>query len=127
MESVLSQAMVKVTQDSTWYSRTYVIHKVFHSSPTEKEYMIREIMGLCCASFEVSLVIPSLFSLKNGIRGLYVILMVVQYLIYRNGVDSYVAVIGMGIGSFCRERFKAMIWGLTALCTHQNVQDSCVC
>lgn len=88
--------------------------------------MIREIMGLCCASFEVSLVIPSLFSLKNGIRGLYMILMVVQYLIYRNGVDSYVAVIGVVIRSFCRELFRVMMLLLTVLCTHRNVRDSCV-
>lgn len=103
-----------------------MIDEEVHYSPTEKEYMIREIMGLCCASFEVSLVIPSLFSLKNGIRGLYMILMVVQYLIYRNGVDSYVAVIGVVIRSFCRELFRVMMLLLTVLCTHRNVRDSCV-
>lgn len=103
-----------------------MIDKEFHYSPTEKEYMIREIMGLCCASFEVSLVIPSLFSLKNGVRGLYMILMVVQYLIYRNGIDSYVAVIDVVLRSFCRELFKVMMLLSTDLCIHRNVQDSYV-
>ena len=54
--------------------------------------MIKEIIGLCCGSLEVSLVVPALFSLRNGIRGVYTVLMIIQYLVYRNGVDANVAV-----------------------------------
>lgn len=53
---------------------------------------MNEIMGLCCASFEVSLILPAVLSIRNGVRGLYTILMMLQYLMYRNGVDAYVAV-----------------------------------
>lgn len=69
-----------------------IIHSFINNRPNEKEYMMKEIIGLCCGSLEVSLVVPALFSLRNGIRGVYTVLMIIQYLVYRNGIDANVAV-----------------------------------
>lgn len=57
---------------------------------------MNEVVGLACASFEVSLVLPAIMSVFKGMRGLYMLLMMVQYLVYRNGIDTYVNV-GVGV------------------------------
>lgn len=54
--------------------------------------MVNEVVGLACASFEVSLVVPALLSLFKGMKGLYSVLMMIQYLVYRNGIDMHVQV-----------------------------------
>ena len=65
---------------------------MFIHSNTEKDYLINQVVGMLAASLEVSLILPALFSITKGIRGIYNLFMIVQYLIYRNGVDSNVAV-----------------------------------
>lgn len=60
--------------------------------PTEKQYIVNELVGFTTTSFEVALLPLSFVSIFKGLRGISSFLIVVQYLMYRTSVDPIMAV-----------------------------------
>lgn len=71
-----------------WTSRT----------PTEKQYILQQITEMGVASLELSLLLPALFNLRNGVRGMVTLLLLLQYLMFRVSTNAYLAV---RVGEWC--------------------------
>ena len=78
----LDRAMSRVVGGEEWMSRT----------PAEKQYILQQITEMGAASLELSLLLPALFNLRSGLRGLVTLVLLLQYLMFRVGSNSYLAV-----------------------------------
>ena len=86
--------MVKALgNDASWYTRTWEWGDGMMNRPSEKQYIANETLGFASASFEVILVPIALANLLKGLRGLPIVLLVFEYVMYRVAVDPVVAVV----------------------------------
>ena len=75
------------------------------------------MVGQMCGAFEISLLLSSFVLLKRGIQGLSLIILILQYLMFRVSVDPYVSVC-IAVGSNIQRSLQSYDMSLNQLVYH---------
>lgn len=112
-ESLVNGAMTRMLGDA-WTSR----------NPTEKRYILTEIIEMGNGSMEIMLLLASILAIR-GLRGIIVVLLTFQYLMFRVSSNAYVEV---KLEEECdgREWFGSWTRRLTGWCIIRDVLCSFV-